>query len=626
MEFFSEGVNPVIRKQIKKREEIFGKFPNRSVENLVYLNSRTSWVSLVSSVDVLSTERFKNVDVNLIKESLKQNQLAKQFVLRGGVVDKTASDPLKGGISRNSKDILTPTAYGFGGLEFGQSPIPGIQSVSVTSVNAGKLRDAEIKIKANNRVQLEIIDALYLRLGFTVLLEWGHSMYYKNDGTLITNIANEKVSLEDEFLDGYYKNESGQRVKLDRSSIYKALEERRYKGEGNYDAMWGCVVNYAWSFAGDGSYDVTIKLTSMGDLIESLKINGLSLPEDLQAQTAATQTKTYTAAASNQLLTNVPPRNKEQQLANQTTYQGDIAAQNGVKPATIVPPGEIVEDYDVSDLTRWLVENGMNLANQPKDQHCQILKGPDGKVDHILVTYKGEQGTQQYVRMGALLKWIEDNKFLKSSASGSTAPTEPLLAINTDPRTNYIYYHRQQAPINPMVCMFNTTFNNVSGAEGGKVTFLPKGETYAIAIPKTSKTESSTKEQTTTEVGQLLNLYLNANFIRECMKQGYDVNGDCMAVDFFKNICQGLNIALGKINNLDTFIDQESGEFKIVDFTPQPGLPEIIDYAKAQGVKTEIEPAEFHPYGYFGEVINRETNATRELAGFVSELRQEELR
>jgi predicted chitinase len=627
MEFFSEGVNPVIRKQIKKREEIFGKFPNRTVEQLTYLNSRTSWASLVSSVDVLNTDRFKAVDIDLLRESLGQNKLAKQFVLRSGVVDKTASDPLKAGISRRPSDILTPTAYGYGGLEFGQSPMPGIQSVSVTSVNAGKLRDAELKIRANNRIQLEIIDALYLRLGFTVLLEWGHAMYYKNDGTLVTDITKEAVTLEDEFLEGYYKNNQGQRTKLDRSTIYKALEERRYKGEGNYDAMWGVVIGYMWTFASDGAYDITLKLTSMGDLIESLKINTLTLSDELTPQKSVAATNTLTAPTSNQLIANIPPPNKERQLAAQATYQGDIVAQTGVKPVPI--PTDIVDDYDASDLTRWLVRKRLELANQPIDQYCQTLTGEGGKIDHISVTYKGIEEQQQYVRMGALLSWIRDNKFLQSPTVSGSAP---LLGINTDTRTNYIYYNRQQAPICPTVCMFNTTFNV---STGGKYTYLPKGEIYAVSIPKTTKTNdasearllSMTKQydklnqlqfQTTVEVGQLLNLYLNANFIRSCVDAGKDSNGDCMAVDFFKNICQGLNVALGKINNLDTFIDQEKGEFKIVDNTPLPGLEQIITYAKTQGVDTQFESAEFHPYGYFGEKINNETNSVRELAGFVT--------
>jgi len=39
--------------------------------------------------------------------------------------------------------------------------------------------------------------------------------------------------------------------------------------------MFGKVCNFHWSFLPDGSYDITIDLVSIGDVIESFKINAL---------------------------------------------------------------------------------------------------------------------------------------------------------------------------------------------------------------------------------------------------------------------------------------------------------------------------------------------------------------
>jgi hypothetical protein len=40
--------------------------------------------------------------------------------------------------------------------------------------------------------------------------------------------------------------------------------------------MFAKVVNYHWSFLPDGSYDITLDLVSIGDIIESFKINILN--------------------------------------------------------------------------------------------------------------------------------------------------------------------------------------------------------------------------------------------------------------------------------------------------------------------------------------------------------------
>ena len=72
-------------------------------------------------------------------------------------------------------------AYGLGGTEFGIQPMPGITSVEVTHLNRGSIRKATVTLKAYNRFQFSLIEMLYLRLGYTMLLEWGNSHFIEND-------------------------------------------------------------------------------------------------------------------------------------------------------------------------------------------------------------------------------------------------------------------------------------------------------------------------------------------------------------------------------------------------------------------------------------------------------------
>jgi hypothetical protein len=47
----------------------------------------------------------------------------------------------------------------------------------------------------------------------------------------------------------------------------------RKKYAGNYDGLLGKVSNFSWAFMEDGSYDIEITIISLGDVVESLKLN-----------------------------------------------------------------------------------------------------------------------------------------------------------------------------------------------------------------------------------------------------------------------------------------------------------------------------------------------------------------
>lgn len=266
MNLIGEGFPEEIQKQILQRQKIYGKGYNvgssRSPENLVYLNANTSWCKLVSSVDVTNASILQSPTLaNLLKQqNLTTSLLSKKYVLFNGISDEGNS--LSEGIAFDSS-TLNNKAYGIGGTEFGINPMMGIKSANIKYENRGSLRRATVNIKAWNRIQFEIIDILYLRLGFSMLLEWGHAMYYDNNGVLQTKVNN---SLSQDFLNGG----------ISYPDFLKKIKDQRLKSNGNYDAMFGKVSNIHWSFLHDGSYDITVDLVSIGDVIESFKVNSLT--------------------------------------------------------------------------------------------------------------------------------------------------------------------------------------------------------------------------------------------------------------------------------------------------------------------------------------------------------------
>ena len=57
--------------------------------------------------------------------------------------------------------------------------------------------------------------------------------------------------------------------------ILQSILFKREKSNGNYDAFYGKISNYSWDF-NDGVYSISLKLVSLGDVIESLNMNYLS--------------------------------------------------------------------------------------------------------------------------------------------------------------------------------------------------------------------------------------------------------------------------------------------------------------------------------------------------------------
>ena len=243
--------------QINARQVLHGSgnTSNRSTDQISVLNANSSWISLASGVSISGA---KLTELGL-STSLKDMGLAQANVLFSGT-SKSSTQGLnqKEGFLQNHRD----SSYTYG--DYGYSPMPGITSVDVKTLNRGSLKKATVKIKINNKQQFDIIDVLYLRLGYTVLLEWGNSLFTSN--------GHDKILVEGTLLENLFFNSAfnGNRSYRD---ILTPIAQQRFRYNGNYDALLGKVSNFNWSFNPDGSYDAEITIISLGDVIESLKLN-----------------------------------------------------------------------------------------------------------------------------------------------------------------------------------------------------------------------------------------------------------------------------------------------------------------------------------------------------------------
>jgi hypothetical protein len=538
MNIVGEGINPIISGQIARRQLVYGS-SQRTPEQLEFLNARTAFAKLVSGVDI-DLDKFNPTSKELIgiKNKIGKDNLAKEFVLFNGT-QKAGSSTDRGGISRDGS-IINDAAYGLGGLEFGIRPMPGIISVDVKSENRGSLRRAEIKIKAWNRVQFEILDLLYLRVGYGVLLEWGNTIYFQNDNTFIRN---RPLSLENSFLEGKYTE----------TELLKQIQDFRINSEGNYDALYGKITNFSWTFAEDGSYDITLKLTSLGDVIESLKINML------------------------------------------VTDKLEITTNPGTPPGEGANETPTIESYKNKHTIGRTFYNISKILSKFTVEASGISRGYSGvgqtqsqTIDYIAQNYN-EGDTQYYIRLGYFLDIIQ-NRIIPKYKKGTNIG-KPIINIDTN-YDNYIYTVPNQLSADPRICTIST---KVLFGSGNEYWFAPGAESYTTEIGGTS-------------VGQVMNIYVNFMYILSLMDSKLTQKNNVPLIDLLNSMLSDISKALGGINTLGTFIDEDINTIKIIDQTPLENKNNILS---ALNLTKPEDTVTLDIYGYYNRTTGKEAGFVR---------------
>ena len=562
MNIVGEGFHPSIIKQVNKRQEIYGSV-NRDNRELSYLNARTGWCKLISSV---------NVDnANIRNLGLTGTELAERFVLFGGVYNEQNNSARSGiwqGVGSDVYNASTPNnafAYGIGGTEFGLNAMPGIIQTIIKTETMGSIKTATVTIRANNRNQFDIIDILYLRLGFTTLLEWGNSSYFTNDGTYITD---NPYSLADEFLNGT----------ITYDNVLDKINKNRIDSNGNYDALFGKVVNFNWTFTNEGAYDITVKIIGYGDVIESIKTNVL-LPSNNPTTTYANENTPGFVG---------PPKPAELKTTEDTIL--DFANTHEI--------GRFFSNIQRGLQDKSTEQNGMGITavtnDETKNPTTGYKEGNKASVIYFKQIYQnattgnGNTQNQYYIKLGYFLYWLQENIIPYVND-----PKVRMLKIDYDVNTNVIYLLGRQTSTNPRICIFKRTFFWDDGSEsyfcenGDDFTFKKNNNTY----------------------GYIMNAYFNIAWILEQLESLKDEKGNVGLFDLLNALCQGWNNATGNFNTLKVFNDTENHTIKLIDEIPLPDRDDILKSFNNPDISTET--AMFDVYRYNNQ------NSEAPQAGFV---------
>ena len=556
--------------QINLRQSAQGKGlnSNRNPQTLQYLSNNNAFIKLASSVNIedgYGVGRLGKIIGNSDAEKYKGYNLSKNAILFNGLTSlENGSYTQRSGVSKSSSLIWNNNlVYGLGGSDFGLQPMPGIIDANVRTLNRGSIKKAQITLKAFNRYQFEIIELLYLRLGFTMMLEWGHNKYITSED------ENGNIQVE-EMLNTLIEETWFTDQGITQLEMLDKIEEKREVYLGNYDGFFGKVSNFEWSFENDGSYTIRLDLITLGDVIESLRIND-PLP--------SYQVK------------------KILQLKKESTEKKEDSLFKDLQNSPIVTSAEnnVISAWlfnSIGDSKLWDGDNEyndyFNLINATKN-----LNIPESDKSKIKPQYS------YFVTLGELLNKV--NEYIIPLITNSNKPS-PIIGIYNSLTNNYIKYFPNQYSTDPRICIIKPIFG------GGNFIGFPSPSYFNNLKNYVGQTDKAI-------YGQLMNVYLNYDFISKCITSSTTNSNNTTSISlytFLQKICDGINNALGGVNKIEPIVNKDYF-ITLIDQNPIPGL--IEEPPKESIVDLEV-------YGYnkdqntsnFVKNIDFQTKITPDLA------------
>jgi hypothetical protein len=602
-----EPFEKYVKDQITLRQEVYGSGfdATRTPEQINYLNTRTAWIKMASSVSVDSRKRL--TDLNLNADVYSGQQLAKKAILFRTIseLNSEGNYTFGSGINKSTNNIWnTQSAYGLGGNDFGIQPPPGIVNFTATHLNRGSIRKGTVTLKAYNKVQFEIIELLYLRLGYTMLLEWGNNSYFENT-------SKSKLPITNSLIEKFWFQNSG----TSHRNILRRIDQQRKEYDGNYDGFFGKVSNFNWSFNPDGSYNITIDLVSLGDIIESLNINIVDTNNKTTPSSDSNDNGDIISNFLSDLRRSLKRKELIEKLFRKTQTINEI---NNIKNNTSgeITTSDIIYENEVVDITQIPgAELGgiVNEAEESLQNLTSLLSGARTQSDY-----------SYYIRFGAFIHFL--NKYIFPRVNNSSNRF-PIIAIKDRTDVNIMNAVENQFSFDPKVCFVrNDNLSNIQLTKKNEndIVNFQNGRDFLTRINSQFKKWLNTEiidnkdngqgKESKINYGYIMNIYLNFAFIEDTLTNNLDDKGNLSIYNFLKTICNRLNRSLGGINNLEPIIDEEKNLITLIDSSTE--FSPIL--------KTFSSNVPFNLFGYnngnsnFVKKFDFQTQITPDLANLIT--------
>lgn len=572
---FKEGV----LQQIQARQDLFGS-RSRSNDQLLYMNSRTGWVRVLSSVNTLTKQEILDLQSDRkVKDYIGSSQLAQFNILSGGT--KTLGETvLKSGVGEQkgfnpivlesyntvkAGDSRTNLYQNYSSVGF--RPEPGIESVEVKSLGTyGTLRQVDIKIVAWTLEDLEVIQALYLRPGYSVMVEWGHSLWIDN--------SNKSLQKTSPTIEREYFTKT-----LSHDALYEKIETLRKQTDYNYDAVTGYISNFSWSFRPDGGYDCTVKVISKGAILDSLTL--FKNPEAIDTNPSEIFSKDEPAPT--------PPERRSvfhKFLIDTSKTLGEV---DPIKFTVYTKVGGITANTTTTADGRYINQEDLrrNIATKPFADKLTnfIMVGFNKELDlqNSQPWYKSDdQLIGGFIPLRCILdifnnfitvRGVDNQEKLVRFYTGQT-DQDPEKGV-FEKESKYITSNRHFSS-DPLVCILPKSPINILSEEPK---FKPKVPTVEFNLGKIrgSRIHDTVeylfkKNLIKGEQDDVLNILVSGAHLMNLLDVMYEEKTTSQQSMFtlIKNLLADINTVLGEVNNLDLFYDEEENMYYVVDRVKTP--------------------------------------------------------
>lgn len=535
MKLYGKPIDTAVASQLEYRRNNLVK-SSKNIANLSLDNNRGAFVTLCSGATQIFYEKDQTKIPNIQKyPDIKQNQdgiflsnvLAQSNVLHGGTLyrrqlsESDANDYdgiLRGGINfaSNYSELGSTSAYEFSEL-YGYRPMMGITNLSINYKSSyGAIREGVITISANSAEQLTILDKLYFRPGYCMLLEWGNVIYLDDVGEISTM----QKSFRKDFL----------QFDANLMKIRRAIQDQRDKTGFNYDGMIGRVTNFDWKYRSDGGYDCTVKIISEGDVIEGISTT-FTTPNNYWTRDI---TDTGQADTNN-------------------TYDDKLT--------------DIFESFKVSN------NNWSKLRTKLKEDGIDDIPLYKTTFDKEGEGSKRRQNSFIHTSLEVVLKLL--NRYLLEE----NAPASIDVKFNTDPDSSKMITFVGHVSNDPSVCIMPYRSGTAGGFNNTPTEFetylVKKKKSLLYGI---RQSENDLKNIPNSPMKILVNIdhliKIQSSLISE---EGEDVDNDSKLSRFMNTLLSDLSNALGSINKFKLLFDKDNNIYNVVDDNLIEGENEIDD-------------------------------------------------
>tara|TARA_R110001599_G_scaffold101686_5_gene259943 strand:+ start:3432 stop:7058 length:3627 start_codon:yes stop_codon:yes gene_type:complete len=278
MSIFQESFQSYVDLQLKIREAILkngntnNRFGSAELSQNTIIEDETSSTGTSVKVNDIrinpgafytnTVERQCTIRLSSGVDIENSSDTAKNWILEAGIPKKEGGqrDGFIHG-DRKGNAYGDPTIFSDADDGFGIVPMPGIVDANIRTKSAyGSLREAQINFVCHNRRQLEVLERLYMRPGFMLLLEWQWTPYINNKG------KTEKQRKTLSSKNGIFWDDTSTFDQMQKQiHAYKKLTG------GNYDGFLGLCKNFSFKATTNGGYECTTEIISTGEILDGLK-------------------------------------------------------------------------------------------------------------------------------------------------------------------------------------------------------------------------------------------------------------------------------------------------------------------------------------------------------------------